>query len=58
MRTSTFVTVSLLSLSSTVIAAPTPQLSNILGSITNAGAGNDNLFQGNGNQNGNSNGNE
>jgi hypothetical protein len=57
MKTSTFITVSLFSLASAVLAAPTPQLSNILGSITNPSAGNGNSFEGNGNKNGNENGN-
>lgn len=57
MKTSTFVAISLFSLSSTVLAAPTPQLKNILGSITNPSAGNNNVFEGNGNNNGNGNGN-
>lgn len=57
MKTSTFFAVSLLSLSSTVLSAPTPQLSSILGSITNPSAGNNNIFEGNGAGNGNGNGN-
>lgn len=57
MKTSTFLTISLFSLSSTVLAAPTPQLSNILGSITNPSAGNNNRFEGNGNGNGANSGN-
>jgi hypothetical protein len=57
MKTSTFLAISFFSLSSTVLAAPTPQLSNILGSITNPSAGNGNRFEDNGNKNGNENGN-
>jgi len=57
MRCSTFFAFSLLSLSSTVLSAPTPQLKNILGSITDPSAGNKNVFEGNGNSNGNNNGN-
>jgi hypothetical protein len=57
MKTSTFIAVSLFSLASTVLAAPTPQLSNILGSITNPSAGNNNVFEGNGNDNGSGSGN-
>ncbi|KAF3008421.1 Extracellular matrix protein fras1 [Curvularia kusanoi] len=56
MKTSTFAAISLLSLSSTVLAAPTPQITGILGSIVGAGAGNDNLFEGNGANSGNNNG--
>ena len=58
MKTSTFITVSLFSLTSTILAAPTPQLSNILGSITNPSAGNNNLFKGNGDNNGSGSGNK
>ena len=47
MRTFPFIAVSLFSLSSTVIAAPTPQLTNI-GSVTNPSAGSKNVFEGNG----------
>ncbi|KAJ4331991.1 hypothetical protein N0V87_008731 [Didymella glomerata] len=57
MKTSTFITVSLFSLASTVVAAPTPQLSNILGSITNPSAGNNNIFEDNGDGNGSNSGN-
>lgn len=46
----------LFALSATVFSAPTPQITNILGSITNPSAGNDNVFKGNGNENGNNNG--
>lgn len=57
MKAHTYLAITFLSLSTTVIAAPTPQLSltNILGSITNPGAGNNNLLKGNGNNNSNEN---
>jgi hypothetical protein len=52
MRSTSFVAFTLCALSATVFAAPTPQLSNIIGSITSPGAGNDNLLKDNGNKNG------
>ncbi|KAH7408606.1 hypothetical protein DE146DRAFT_752732 [Phaeosphaeria sp. MPI-PUGE-AT-0046c] len=59
MRSTSFVAFALCALTASVSAAPTPQLSNIIGSITNPGAGNDNSFEdvlnGNGNGNGNNN---
>ncbi|KAH3944924.1 hypothetical protein HBI56_152910 [Parastagonospora nodorum] len=60
MRSTSFVAVALCAFASTAYSAPTPQLSNIIGSITNPGAGNNNKFEGiaNGNGNGNGNNNE
>jgi hypothetical protein len=52
MRSTSFVAFTLCALSTTVFSAPTPQLSNIIGSITNPGAGNNNLFKGIANDNG------
>jgi len=52
MRSTSFVAIALCAFSTSVLAAPTPQLSNIIGSITNPGAGNDNDFLGNLNGNG------
>jgi hypothetical protein len=52
MRSTSFVAIALCAFTTTVFSAPTPQLSNIIGSITNPGAGNDNLFKGNLNDNG------
>jgi hypothetical protein len=52
MRSTSFVAFTLCALSTTVFSAPTPQLSNIIGSITNPGAGNDNIFKGIANDNG------
>lgn len=57
MKSSAFIAVSFLSLASTVLAVPTPQLSNIIGSITNPSAGTNNVFEGNGNNNGANSGN-
>jgi hypothetical protein len=45
MRSTSFVAFTLCALSATVFSAPTPQLSNIIGSVTNPGAGNDNIFK-------------
>jgi hypothetical protein len=50
MRSTSFVTFTVCALSATVLSAPTPSgldLNNIIGSVTNPGAGNDNLFKGN-----------
>ncbi|OAK97211.1 hypothetical protein IQ06DRAFT_379939 [Phaeosphaeriaceae sp. SRC1lsM3a] len=62
MRSTSFVAFALCALSVTVSSAPTPQLTSLLGAITNpqAGAGNDNTFKDilNGNGEGNGNGNE
>jgi hypothetical protein len=54
MRSTSFVAVALCAFASTVYSAPAPQLglTNVLGSITNPGAGNDNKFEGIGNGNG------
>jgi hypothetical protein len=53
MRSTSFVAVALCAFASTVYSAPAPQgLSNIIGSITNPGAGNDNKFEGIANGNG------
>jgi hypothetical protein len=52
MRSTSFVAFTLCALSATVFSAPTPQVKDIVGSITNPSAGNDNLFQNNGNNNG------
>jgi hypothetical protein len=54
MRSTSFVAVALCTFASTVYSAPAPQLglSNIVGSVTNPGAGNDNKFEGIGNGNG------
>jgi hypothetical protein len=48
MRSTSFFAVTLCALSATVFSAPTPELpslTNTLGSITNPGAGNDNIFK-------------
>ena len=49
MRSTNFIAATLFALSATVYSAPTPQLdlTNIIGSVTNPGAGNDNKFEGN-----------
>ncbi|KAF2030703.1 hypothetical protein EK21DRAFT_100199 [Setomelanomma holmii] len=57
MRSTSFFTFALCALSATVLAAPVPQIDNIIGSVTNPGAGNDNQFTNNGSGNGNGNGN-
>ncbi|KAF2821320.1 hypothetical protein CC86DRAFT_458997 [Ophiobolus disseminans] len=56
MRSTSFLAFALCALSATVLSAPTPQLTNILGSVTRPGADNNNEFTDNGNNNGNDNG--
>ncbi|KAJ4363586.1 hypothetical protein N0V83_009882 [Neocucurbitaria cava] len=59
MRTSLYIALALSALSATVFAAPLPaELNNVLGSVTNPSAGDNNVFEGNGNQDGNGNGKE
>jgi phage repressor protein C with HTH and peptisase S24 domain len=61
MRTPSYIAVTLCALSVSVLSAPTPNaqldLLNTVGSITSPGAGNDNIFENNGNSNGQNNGN-
>lgn len=56
MRTPLYLALALSTLSASIFAAPLPQLNNVLGSVTNPSAGNNNVFEGNGNHDGNGNG--
>lgn len=57
MRSTSYIAFALTCLVASSVSAPTPRAGNIIGSITNPSAGDDNIIKGNGDKNGNGNGN-